>query len=99
QLSRPVENLEPMQPSAVDVGMRIDDIVGGLAKNALDQTVGALADQLVDLAHRDSVAASREGVGPRDRVQIVRVDQGAVDVVQDSVRHSPGLPAAMAGDA
>lgn len=48
-----------------------------------DQHVAALADLRVDLVGREFLAAAPERLAPRFDVQVVGVDQRAVDIEQD----------------
>ena len=71
-------------------GRLADLLGGGIADQRRHQLVGAHPDGAMDLPRRHPVAVRREGGPPRDDVQVVGVDQRAVDVQHDAVvrRHS-----------
>ena len=58
-------------------------VLGLLAEQRRDELVAAHADVAVDLPDRRPVAMLAEGAVPGDRVLVVGVDQGAVDVEHD----------------
>ena len=67
----------------------------GVAGQRLDEPGPVHADRAMDSPRLDRDADLGEGSGPGVHVQVVGVDQGAVDVEQHRglISHRPGMPA------
>jgi hypothetical protein len=59
-------------------------LVAVVAEQMVEELVRAHADAPVDHGHRHVVVVLAQGLPPRHRVQVRGVDQGAVDVEQNS---------------
>ncbi len=99
QLTRPGESLDPIQIAALErlsmSGLQPLALgLVGVGQQGRDQHVGALADLVVDRLVVKARALGAEGFGPGADMQVVAVDQSAVDIEQDRLqRHCrPSCP-------
>ena len=83
-----VERVQPRCEFAVEPGVQVsgarDPVVVQLADDGGQQSLRALADRAVDAPGIHMLAQFCKGSLPRVHVQVVGVDEGAVDVEQHS---------------
>ena len=98
QLGRPREGGHLVAQRLVPAGVRVHGVLVGVAEHALHQLLAADADGPVQRPHAHvGVPGVPAGLRPGEDVQVVGVQQGAVDVEEHARRevrsHLGGLPA------
>ena len=71
---------ELAQVGAVVVGVRVRDGVVSVTEHGLDELIRALAHRAMQRRHGHLVAIGAQRLRPRDHVQVVGVDERAVDI-------------------
>ena len=97
QVARPVQRFHLFDQSHVEHTLGGTDVISLgflhlLAAQRRDQLVAAHADVTVDTPDRQQLLVLAKGPVPGDRVVVVGVDQGPVDVKDRGSRHASPLP-------
>ena len=84
QVGRPGKGVEMLGlVRLVVLGVQVAQAFPLLTEQVFEQLVGPHPDQGVDAGHGDVLARLLQRLPPRDGVEVVGVEQGAVDVEQD----------------